>query len=99
MATETKEQDLKNRIDYVFEVMNLLESNKLIPEIVTECAKNRVLISRYKEDVKSQSNEEQLKVVEEKLAKCQGREIKFQQMLSKSYKPSIFKRIFSKFRE
>ena len=67
------EEELNKKLNFIIEVINLMEACGCIPSELVERARNRILI----EELKSKLQEAESEELENKLKDCQARELEF----------------------
>jgi len=101
--------EVENKLEYLLEVVNLMEINKVIPKEIVDRAMNRLTINGLRDEIQeikeaqaremdfgsSKSNELETKnnELETKLKKCLEKEMKYQT------KNNFLARIFRRFHE
>jgi len=86
-------------LEFVNEVINLLEVNNFLPPNLLERAKNRVQINQFKRLIDTEKNIEVKEQMQLKLKECLDKEIKFQKAFSKFNRNKFLMRLIRKIRE
>ena len=87
-----------DELEYINEVINLLEVNKFLPPKLLERAKNRVQINNLKRLIDVEKNIETREQMQIKLKECLDKEIKYQKIFSKLNKEKFIMKLFNKLR-
>lgn len=82
-------EELERKTEFLLDIVNLLEINKIIPKEIIERAMNRMAINGLREQLKEGHSDE----INNKLKKCLEREMKYQN------KNNFFAKIFRRFHE
>ena len=85
-----------DELEYINEVINLLEVNKFLPPKLLERAKNRVQINNLKRLIDAEKNIETREQMQIKLKECLDKEIKYQKTFSKFNKDKFLVRLLRK---
>jgi DNA polymerase III delta prime subunit len=86
-------------LEYINEIVNLLEVNNFLPPKLTERARNRCQINRFKRLIDTENNTEVREQIQIKLKECLDKEIKYQKIFSKFNKTKFIMRLIRKLRE
>ena len=86
-------------LEYINEIVNLLEVNNFLPPKLLERAKNRVQLNQLKRMIDTEKNIEVKEQLQTKQKECLDKEIKYQKIFSKFNSNKFLLRLIRKLRD
>ena len=91
--------DLSRKVDFLLDVVNLLDVNGFLPSKLVERSRNRIKMERIREQIKElnpNDSQEKINELEKELKKCFNKEIDLERFFKKMNRNKFIKKFLQK---